>query len=479
MGVIKPIIIDINNCSESVEVYESKPNHFMIYTIYTVLAIVVTACIWMSFFKIDDVIKSNGLFRNSEEIYEVGSAVTGVVKEKNVTDGDYVNKGDILYVVESESLSNTILMYSNNLKNAKERLDMLDAYEESLDGSFEILERMSENQYYEEFKNRRELLLNNIENNAEEINNKTILYDKNIQSISDTIQKNKDKINKINEVKACILSRNNTIDEKDGYYYSIVSSYISSYKLTEMQYNNETEKKQVLSNLENQKLLELEQMIEDINSSLITLNTNLETAELEKLSFSDKSGTYNRNNAILTEKGNISGERLTLNEKIKEYENCLNEYNNQSENCTIKASVSGYYYDRQNLNPGSYVQKGNAVGQIYPEKESDFYAEVYIKNSDIGRIKEGQDVKMEIAAYPSKEYGYFKGKIVSISKDISVDESTGYAYYVAKVKCDNMYVENKNGDVLELKNGMACQAKIIVGDKTVMTYVLEKINLTD
>ena len=350
-GVIKPIIIDINNCSECVEVYESKPNHFMIYTIYTLLAIVVTACIWMSFFRVDDVVKSNGLFRNSEEIYEVGSAVTGVVKEKNVTDGDYVNKGDILYVVESESLSNTILMYSNNLKNAKDRLDMLDAYEESLNGSFEILERMSENQYYEEFKNRRELLFNGIENN-------------------------------------------------------------------------------------------------------------------KKI-------------AILTEKVSISGDRLTLNEKIAEYENCLNEYNTQSENCTIKASVSGYYYDRQNLKPGSYVQKGNTVGQIYPEKESDFYAEVYIKNSDIGRIKEDQDVKIEIAAYPSKEYGYFKGKIVSISKDISVDESTGYAYYVAKVKCDNMYVKNKDGAALELKNGMACQAKIIVGDKTVMTYVLEKINLTD
>lgn len=517
---MKPIIADMNEMSESVEVYKSKPNPFMVYTIYTVFAIVVIACIWMCFFDINEVVKSSGIIKNSEDIYDVGSAVTGVIKEKYVKDGDYVKEGDVLYVIEIESLSDTIVSYQKNLKNTEDRLEVLDAYEESLDGNTESLDKLADNQYYREFKNKRSLLFENIENNSENINDKIELYDKSIQSITETIQKYNTKIDKFNEVKTCIICRNNTIDKSESYYYSIVSNYLSSYSLTDMQYNSkieeyqnkineldnmmkqnnasdlddlnkskeeyysyiataEAEKTQALANLENQKLMELEQMIEEINSSIITLNSNLETAKLERTSISDNSNTTNKNISILTEKGNIASERISLKEKKEECESYLNKYNVQNKNCNVIANFSGYYYDDRNLKQGSYVQEGTTVGKIYPEKESEFYAEIYVENSDIGRIKEGQSVNLEIAAYPSMEYGYLKGEIVSISKDITVDESTGYAYYVVKVKCDNITVKNKNGDVGNLKNGMACQAKIIIGEKSVMTYVLEKINLID
>lgn len=494
---MKPIIVDINDCSESIEVYKSRPNPFMIYTIYTVFAIIVIACIWMYFFDINDVVKSNGLFKSSEEIYDIGSAITGEVKEKCVNDGEFVKEGDVLYVVEIESLSDTIVLYQKNLKNTEDRLEVLNVYEESLDMNEEVLDNISENQYYEEFKNRRSLLFQNIESNSENVSDKTALYDNSIQSITDTIQKYNEKIDKLKEVKNCIINRDNTFDNGESYYYSIISSYISSYDLTKMQYDSkieeynnkeeyssymeaaETEKTQALSNLESQKLSELEQMIEEINSSIITLNSNLETAKLEKASISDDSNTNSKNIAILTEKGNIASERISLKEKKEECESYLNKYNIQNENCNITATTSGYYYDSQNLKQGSYIQEGSTIGKIYPENESDFYAEIYVENSDIGRIKEGQKVNLEIAAYPSMEYGYFNGDVVSISKDITVDESTGYAYYIVKVKCDNMTVKSKNGDVGYLKNGMACQAKIIIGEKSVMTYVLERIHLLD
>lgn len=517
---MKPIIVDMNDMNESVEVYKSKPNPFMVYTIYMVFAIIVIACIWMCFFDINDVVKSNGMFKSSENIYDIGSAVTGEVKEKYVNDGDFVKEGDVLYVVGIESLSDTIVQYQKNLKNTEDRIEILNAYEESLDGTIESLDKITDNQYYEEFKNRRKLLFENIENNNENVNNKLDLYDNNIQSIMESVQKYNTKMDKLNEVKSCIMSRNNTFDGSESYYYSIVSSYISSYNLTDMQYNSkieeyqnkinelnkeisknnesdldalkqkkeeyaayitatEMEETQALSNLENQKLLEIEQMIEEINNSITTLNSNLEAAKLEKMSISDNSNTNNRNISILTEKGNIASEKISLQEKKEEYDSYLSKYNIQNDNCKVKATTSGYYYESRNLKQGGYIQEGTTIGKIYPENESEFYAEIYVANSDIGRIKEGQMVNLEIAAYPSMEYGYFKGDIISISKDITVDENTGHAYYVVKVKCDNMTVKNKKGDMGYLKNGMACQAKIIIGEKSVMTYVLEKINLLD
>ena len=35
---MKPIIIDMKDMSDSTEVYDSKPNRFMIYTIYAILS---------------------------------------------------------------------------------------------------------------------------------------------------------------------------------------------------------------------------------------------------------------------------------------------------------------------------------------------------------------------------------------------------------------------------------------------------------
>lgn len=55
---MKPIIVDMKDLSDSVEVYESKPNPFLVYTIYAILAVLAAACIWAYIFKLDDVVKS-------------------------------------------------------------------------------------------------------------------------------------------------------------------------------------------------------------------------------------------------------------------------------------------------------------------------------------------------------------------------------------------------------------------------------------
>ena len=48
-----------------------------------------------------------------------------------------------------------------------------------------------------------------------------------------------------------------------------------------------------------------------------------------------------------------------------------------------------------------------------------------------------------------------------------------------RVKCENMTLKGKDGEEATLMNGMACQAKIVVDEKKVLTYLLEKIDLLD
>lgn len=543
---MKPIIIDMKEISDSTEVYESKPNRILVYTIYIILTMVVVAVLWMALFKMDIVVKSNGIFKGSNAVYEISSGVTGSVKRTHIKNGQYVKEGDILYVLSIDELSDTILRYQNELEAAQARLEILSGYEKSLDGDQSGLETLTDNPYYKEFLNRKELLFANINLSKSDTTGQVTLHQGNVDSLSGTISKYNEKIEKLNNVKQCIMVRNNTFDSSEGIYYNMVSSYLASYSYTTLQYDNQIneyqrqideyeeqikkaeipatrdetvggndldveadstatqssnvaidvealkkqrdalivaldsaqkERTQALMNLELQQIATIEQQISGYNDTILSLETNLTSAKLQLDAVNGVDTESKEMIAILTEKGNIAAEILTYEDKVKECETYLKSYDIQNDNCIIKANVSGYFYVSQDLKTGSFVQEGSSIGTIYPEAESKYYAEIYVENTDIGKIKEEQKVKFEIAAYPSSEYGYFEGTVENIAKDISVDQSTGYAYYVVRVKCENMTLKGKDGKEVTLINGMACQAKIVTDEKNILTYLLEKINL--
>ena len=61
--IMKPIIVDLKDISDSTEVYDSKPNRFVPYTIYIICAILTIALIWMYLFRMDIVVKADSVFR--------------------------------------------------------------------------------------------------------------------------------------------------------------------------------------------------------------------------------------------------------------------------------------------------------------------------------------------------------------------------------------------------------------------------------
>jgi multidrug resistance efflux pump len=546
---MKPIIVDMKDMSDSTEVYGSKPNRFLVYTIYLILIILVVAILWMCFSKIDIVVKSNGIFKGSNAIYEISNGVTGTVKETHIENGQYVKEGDVLYVLSIEELSDTIVRYQNEFNDAEARLKILSAYAKSLDGDISELEAMADNPYYEELINRRKLLYANVSVNKNDAEGQVKLYQGNVDSLSGTIAKYKEKIEKLNAVKRCITVRDNTFDANESTYYSIVSSYLASYTYTASQYDNKIneyqkqienyeeqikkaeaegsnddilvnhgdlasdtpsdgtsqnsatidvstlekqrdeiitardsvkkEKTQALMDLELQQITSVEQQIAAYNDTILSMETNLTSAKLQLDAANGIDNKAKEKVAVLTEKGNIAAEILTYEDKVKECETYLKSYDIQNDNCIIKANMSGFFSASQELKNGSFVQEGTTIGTIYPESESKYYAEIYVENSDIAKIKEGQEVKFEIAAYPSSEYGYFSGTVENIAKDISVDQSTGYAYYVVRVRCKDMTLKGKDGEAVSLINGMACQAKTVIDEKNVLRYLLEKIDLLD
>lgn len=92
----------LRDMSDSAEIYESRPNPFIIYIIYLLAAILAAGIGWMYFSDIDMVVKGNSVFRSNEKARYVSADTGGVIAECNTEEGQYVNKGDILFVINSQ-----------------------------------------------------------------------------------------------------------------------------------------------------------------------------------------------------------------------------------------------------------------------------------------------------------------------------------------------------------------------------------------
>lgn len=110
----------------------------------------------------------------------------------------------------------------------------------------------------------------------------------------------------------------------------------------------------------------------------------------------------------------------------------------------------------------------------YGRGASKFHVEMYISSYDVGKIREGQEVKFELAAYPANKYGYCRGIICDISKDAVVSERVKVPYYLVMVKSDNIMDDARKKNIT-LRNGMPCKGNVVVGKKTLINYILEKI----
>jgi HlyD family secretion protein len=127
----------------------------------------------------------------------------------------------------------------------------------------------------------------------------------------------------------------------------------------------------------------------------------------------------------------------------------------QKELYTIRAQVSGTVQGLNQIQAGSFVSATQDLGEISPD--SSLIAEAYIPSKDIGLIKAGASVRMQLDAFDYNSWGTLTGTVQSISSDIYTDADRPYF----KVRCtlDKSYLELRNGYKGYVKKGMALQAR--------------------
>ena len=244
---MKPIIIDMNDMTDSSEVYESKPNPWLSYFIYFVLVILLTGFAWSYFSKIDIVVKANGIINTNNKNTVVSADVPGKIESLNVLNGTHVKKGDVLLSLNSKEIKNNIEKVKGDLEDTVKRIEILKSYDEFLSGKSDALDSQVDNPYYDEFLGRRNIISLNNQNIEEDKTNKIFQNNSELSNVNSQLSKINEQIDAIEKAISSVNNNKNYVSKSDGYYYTLVETYLSNRLIVKDKYH------QQISSLEEEK----------------------------------------------------------------------------------------------------------------------------------------------------------------------------------------------------------------------------------
>lgn len=156
----------------------------------------------------------------------------------------------------------------------------------------------------------------------------------------------------------------------------------------------------------------------------------------------------------------------------------------------LKAPQDGVIKDLATTTIGAVVQPGTVIMTLVPQDEQ-LYADVSVKNEDVGFVQIGQTAQIKLAAYPFQKYGMLTGKVTRLSADASetgkgnANSTAGNAdndggnsansSYKARVKLDSQTLIDPQGNRLAMTAGMQVVAEINQGRRTVLEYLLSPV----
>jgi HlyD family secretion protein len=173
---------------------------------------------------------------------------------------------------------------------------------------------------------------------------------------------------------------------------------------------------------------------------------------------------------------NIKNEIDGMKERLIEVESQLQEIEKRIALNMVRAPISGTIQVLQEFNVGDYMPAGIEVLRIIPEDSEKYKVEIMVQNRDISQLKIGQKIKYRFLALPYKEYGTLDGKITKISEDAVLSQGEPNMAYKVEGSINSTRLYDKNGKPTEIRAGMLCEARVVVRQKKIIYFVLEKLD---
>lgn len=204
----------------------------------------------------------------------------------------------------------------------------------------------------------------------------------------------------------------------------------------------------------------------DIAESYASLQAYGGMSRLQTLGAQDQ--VLELTNQITQNDEQMQRQKVEIQKRIRSLESQLKEAEQQLLYQNVVAGTNGIIFDIQ-ARQGGVLSPGSTILSIVPT--DGLQAKVFVSNKDIGFIKEGQEAKVRVNAYPSERYGELEGSVTLIGADALPPDATNPSYRFPVDITLKKDVLEREDLVIPLRSGMAITSNLKIRDKRAITLV--------
>ncbi|KAA0011232.1 HlyD family type I secretion periplasmic adaptor subunit [Billgrantia pellis] len=169
-----------------------------------------------------------------------------------------------------------------------------------------------------------------------------------------------------------------------------------------------------------------------------------------------------------------AGEQLReVQERITAAEERITALSDEVRRTTVTAPVAGTVVGLQLHTLGAVVGAGDPILDIVPSDEG-FVVEARVPVSDVDSLFVGQSAEVRFSAFNQGITHAVAGEVIHVSADSFEDESTGRDYYRARVLVTEKRREEMTSG-MRLLAGMPAEVMIHTGERTFASYLIKPI----
>lgn len=402
--------------------------------------------LWALFVPLSGAVVASGKVISKSNNMPIQHPSGGVVKQILAKDGDVLQKGDLIAIVQPE--------------NAAAALADLRAQKEFLIASRDRL-RSNSNSVSE---NRGSALLSNIgplrglpvsdpvsvKNNTQIANEQNALLEATQQKRAGELSALKNQLFVLESEQVALAGQ---IEQNTKMYEILAEQFNGMSKLFKVGHVAQSQVWEIQS-----RQLELSARLLSMRGTYNSLSGQIDEVQNKIAALN---ASYKQKNA--SELSDILVQLESIEEKLEAAQKALSY-------AELTAPEAGILTNFDINTIGSVVTAGQTIAEVIPQT-GPYLVEVPIPPEDVEAVKVGFRSDAIITAFNARLIDPIPGTVDYVSADSKIDETTGQAFFTARIK-----LRSDNPDLANIKTGMYAQTYIKTVDRTFMSYLLQPLS---
>jgi HlyD family type I secretion membrane fusion protein len=417
-----------------------RPLNPILRIIPLVIIMLVTAfIIWAILGRLDIVSVAHGRLIPAGKIRTVQSLDRGVIQEILVADGDEVQRGQALVVIDASSLDAQQLRIESEILSHQQAIGRI------------------------------EQLLNWAQ---QDINGAGRNRDGPLPGLAKSLEQQAVIEQRYSEFKTRMLALRHSLEEKQHEGIALAQEH----ERHELMVENVSQRLEAIRELVRQQLaaeqdrlpLEKELIDHEQQAKIATRRIDEVRAGVNRIRQQLASETASFQARLLEEK-------INHEDAIRVLEASLQGIVSHGGQYILRSPVNGLVEHMQINTVGGVVSPADEILSVIPIDEG-LEIEAWVMNHEVGFVEQGQVVTVKVDAFPFTRHGTLSGTIIKLGKDAQEIADKGWVFPV-RIGLDQEFIE-VNRRQIPLSPGMSVQAEILTGQRQIIDYFLSPIQVS-